>query len=51
MKLKNRTTHLMVMLPVEMVQDIEDYKEDNRIRTNHKAIRALIQKGLDDSEA
>lgn len=39
------------MLPVDMVQDIEDYKEDNRIQTNHQAIRALIQKGLDDSEA
>lgn len=50
MRLKNRTTHLMVMLPVDMVNEIENYQEDNRIRTKHKAIRMLIKKGLEDSQ-
>lgn len=38
------------MLPVEMVKEIEDYKEDNRIRTKHTAIRTLIQKGLENDQ-
>lgn len=46
MKLKDRTTHLMLMLPVGMVQEIKDFQEDNRIRTNHEAVRMLIKKGL-----
>lgn len=33
-----------------MVQEIDDYQEDNRIRTNHEAVRALIKKGLEDSQ-
>lgn len=49
MNLKDRTTHLMVMLPVDMVKEIEVYKEEHRIRTTHKAIRTLISKGLEDS--
>ncbi len=49
MKLKDRTTHLMLMLPESMVENIKDYKEDNRIRTNHEAVRALIKRGLEDS--
>lgn len=50
MRLKDRTTHLMLMLPVGMVEEIEEYKEDHRIRTNHEAVRALIKKGLEDSQ-
>lgn len=50
MRLKNRTTHLMLMLPVSLVDEIEKYKEDHRIRTKHEAVRALINKGLKKSE-
>lgn len=38
----------MVMLPVDMLKEIEQYKDDNRIRTRNKAIRTLIQKGLEE---
>lgn len=38
----------MVMLPSEMLEEIEQYKDDYRIRTRNKAIRTLIQKGLEE---
>jgi len=46
MKPENRTTHLMLMLPVSMVDEIKKYKEDHRIQTNHEAVRRLIREGL-----
>lgn len=49
MKLKDRSTHLMLMLPVSMVEEIAAYQEDNRIRTNHEAVRELIKKGLENT--
>lgn len=50
MSIKDRTTHLMVMLPVELVQEIETYQEENRIRTTHTTVRTLIKKGLEQQE-
>lgn len=46
MSVKNRTTHLMVMLPVELVQEIESYQNSNRIRGTNETVRTLIKKGL-----
>lgn len=48
MSRRTRTTHAMVMLPSEMLEEIEQYKDDYRIRTRNKAIRTLIQKGLEE---
>ena len=48
MTIKDRTTHLMVMFPVDMVEEIEEYKHDNRIRTRSEAIRKLIKIGLEE---
>lgn len=50
MSIKDRTTHLMVMFPVDMVKEIEEYKLDNRIRTRSEAIRKLIEIGLEDTQ-
>lgn len=50
MSTKNRTKHLMIMFPVEMVEQIDEYKTENKIRTRSKAIRKLIETGLQDSE-
>lgn len=49
MSIKDRTTHLMVMLPVDLVKEIEDYKDENRIRGKNETIRTLIKKGLTSS--
>lgn len=50
MATKNRTTNLMVMMPVDTLEEIESFQYDNRIKTRSKAIRKLIQIGLDDSK-
>jgi len=50
MTIKDRTTHLLVMFPVGMVEEIEEYKSKNRIRTRSEAIRTLIKIGLEDSQ-
>lgn len=50
MSIKDRTTHLMVMLPVQLVEEIEAYQDENRIRTKHKTIRTLIKKGLEQQD-
>jgi len=50
MSIKDRTTHLMVMLPVNLLDEIESYKDENRIRTKHETVRKLITKGLEGSD-
>lgn len=50
MSIKDRTTHLMLMLPVALVEEVETYQEENRIRTTHETIRTLIKKGLEQQE-
>lgn len=49
MSIKNRTSHLMLMLPADLIEEIEAYKEENRIRSKNETIRTLIQKGLKES--
>jgi len=48
MSIKNRTTHAFVMLPSNMIEEIKEYKDKNRIRTRNEAIRVLIKKGLEE---
>ncbi|MEI3612403.1 ribbon-helix-helix protein, CopG family [Pseudogracilibacillus sp. SO30301A] len=50
MSTKDRTTSTFVMLPGNMVEKINEYKEKNDIRTRNEAIRILINKGLEDSQ-
>lgn len=49
MSIKDRNTHLMVMLPVELDQKIKQYQDTNNIRGKNETIRALIKKGLESS--
>lgn len=51
MSIKDRTSHLMVMLPAQMIEDIDEYQEEKRLRTRHETIRELIQLGLDHEES
>lgn len=50
MSIKNRSKHLMIMFPEQMVQQIDEYKTENKIRTRSKAIRKLIETSLKDDE-
>lgn len=47
MAIKNRTTHAMIMLPTELLGEIESFQEEHRVRTRNKAIRELIRLGLE----
>lgn len=49
MSIKDRTTHLMVILPVELETKISAYQEAHNFRGKNETIRALIKKGLDTS--
>lgn len=51
MSIKDRTSHLMVMLPVQMIEEIDEYQQENRLRTRHETIRALIKIGLEQNKA
>jgi len=50
MAIKNRRTHAMIMLPEDLISDIENFQEEHRVRTRNKAIRDLIRKGLEKVE-
>ncbi|MDN7354301.1 ribbon-helix-helix domain-containing protein [Acetobacter senegalensis] len=41
------TTRKLVSMPKELVQEIENYRFENRIKTESEAIRQLIKLGLD----
>ncbi len=47
MSIKDRTTHLMVMLTEELETEISAYQETHKIRGKNETIRALIKKGLE----
>ena len=49
MSIKNRSKHLMIMFPENLVQQIDDYKSEHNIRSRNKAIRQLIETGLKDA--
>lgn len=44
---KEKNTQVLVTIPNEMLQKIEDYQFDNRIKNRSEAIRTLIEKGLE----
>ena len=47
MSIKDRNTHLMVMLTVELETEIAEYQETHKFRGKNETIRALIKKGLE----
>lgn len=44
---KDKNTQVLVTIPNEMLQKIEDFQFDNRIKNRSEAIRILIEKGLE----
>ncbi|GCD49804.1 hypothetical protein BJI49_11925 [Acetobacter pasteurianus] len=44
------TTRKLVSMPKELVQEIENYRFANRIKTEAEAIRQLIKLGLEKAE-
>lgn len=47
MSIKDRTTSAFVLLPAQLIEEIKDYKDEQRIRTRNEAIRKLIKLGLE----
>jgi metal-responsive CopG/Arc/MetJ family transcriptional regulator len=43
---KEKNTQILVTFPNEMLDDIEDYQFENRIKNRNETIRQLIEKGL-----
>lgn len=44
---KDKNTQVLVTLSHEMLELIEDFQFENRIKNRTEAIRVLIQKGLE----
>jgi len=47
---KDKNTQVLVTISREMLEEIENYQFDNRIKSRTEAIRILIQKGLEKEE-
>lgn len=47
---KDKNTQVLVTFPNEVLEQIENYWHDNRLKNRNEAIRELIQKGLKDSK-
>mgnify|MGYP001393497864 CR=1 FL=1 len=44
---KTKNTQVLVTIPNELLQEIEDYQFENRFKNRNEAIRDLIKKGLE----
>ena len=44
---KDKNVQVLVTFPHPMLQEIEKYWHDNRLKSRNEAIRELMQKGLD----
>ncbi|HCG4535547.1 TPA: hypothetical protein NJY08_004391 [Salmonella enterica subsp. enterica serovar Typhi str. AG3] len=44
---KDKNTQVLVTIPNEMLEKIEDFQFENRIKNRSEAIRILIEKGLE----
>lgn len=44
---KDKNTQVLVTISKEMLERIEDFQFDNRIKNRSEAIRILIDKGLE----
>ena len=44
---KDKNTQVLITLSHELLEKIETYQFDNRIKNRTEAIRVLIQKGLE----
>lgn len=44
---KTKNTQVLVTFPNELIEEIENYWHDNKLKNRNEAIRELIIKGLD----
>lgn len=44
---KDKNTQVLITIPHEMLEKIEDFQFENRIKNRSEAIRILINKGLE----
>ncbi|BDH62133.1 hypothetical protein MTP04_22630 [Lysinibacillus sp. PLM2] len=44
---KDKNTQVLLTLPHEMLEQIENFQFENRIKNRTEAIRILIEKGLE----
>lgn len=44
---KDKNTQVLITIPHEMLEEIENFQFENRIKNRTEAIRILIQKGLE----
>lgn len=44
---KDKNTQVLVTITHEMLEEIENYQFENRIKNRTEAIRILLQKGLE----
>lgn len=42
----DETTKVLIRFPQEILNQVEEYRHENRIASRHQAILQLIQKGL-----
>lgn len=43
---KEKNTQVLVTFPVEMIEEIEKYWHDNKLKNRNEAIRSLVAIGL-----
>lgn len=43
---KTKNTQILVTFPNDVVEEIEKYWHDNKLKNRNEAIRDLVQKGL-----
>jgi metal-responsive CopG/Arc/MetJ family transcriptional regulator len=47
---KEKNTQVLVTFPNEILEAIETYWHENKLKNRNEAIRELVQKGLKDSK-
>lgn len=48
---KDKNTQVLVTFPIKMIEKIEDYWHDNKLKNRNEAIRNLIELGLKTSKS
>lgn len=48
---REKNTQKLISMPKELVQEIENYRFENRIKTESEAVRQLIRLGLETSKS
>nr|BDD47228.1 hypothetical protein 2 [Bacillaceae bacterium] len=44
---KDKNTQILVTFPIEMVEEIEKYWHENKLKNRNETIRELVKKGLE----